>query len=287
MPVDFIGLLANQDGAPARTARLARAHEDSGFDRVLVGHGAADPDGAQVAAYAAARTSSLGFLVAHRPGFVAPTLAARTFATLDQFAEGRVALNIVTDDRYDRTDEYLTVLRQAWSADRPFSHAGPDYRFEDFAAEVKPVNGTIPIYFSGSAPAAYRTGVKHADVYLFPGEPTARIQERIASVRAEAALIGRDAPGFSVSLRPVLGPTEELARQRAEAVRGPAGDAADLVGTPDTVAQALLDYYDLGVTTFLIGGYDPLDDAIDYGRELIPAVRSEIARRETARLVAA
>ena len=60
-----------------------------------------------------------------------------------------------------------------------------------------------------------------------------------------------------------------------------------LVGTPETVAQALLDYHDLGVTTFLIRGYDPLDDAIDYGRELIPAVRAEVARRDAAALVAA
>jgi len=36
------------------------------------------------------------------------------------------------------------------------------------------------------------------------------------------------------------------------------------------------------VTTFLIRGFDPLEDAIDYGRELIPIVRREIARREAA-----
>jgi alkanesulfonate monooxygenase len=36
------------------------------------------------------------------------------------------------------------------------------------------------------------------------------------------------------------------------------------------------------VTTFLIRGFDPLEDAIDYGRELIPIVRREITRREAA-----
>ncbi|GAA3915867.1 hypothetical protein [Actinoplanes auranticolor] len=65
---------------------------------------------------------------------------------------------------------------------------------------------------------------------------------------------------------------------------GAAGNSTALVGTPDTVARALLDYHDLGVTTFLIRGHDPLDDAIDYGREVIPAVRAEIARREAAAL---
>jgi len=45
------------------------------------------------------------------------------------------------------------------------------------------------------------------------------------------------------------------------------------------VADALLDYYDLGVTTFLIRGFDPLEDAVDYGRELIPRVRAAVKDR--------
>ena len=53
----------------------------------------------------------------------------------------------------------------------------------------------------------------------------------------------------------------------------PAGNTTALVGSPETVAQALLDYVDIGVTTLLIRGYDPLDDAVDYGRHLIPLVR--------------
>jgi alkanesulfonate monooxygenase len=45
------------------------------------------------------------------------------------------------------------------------------------------------------------------------------------------------------------------------------------------VADALLDYYELGVTTFLIRGFDPLEDASDYGRELIPLTRRLVAER--------
>jgi len=52
------------------------------------------------------------------------------------------------------------------------------------------------------------------------------------------------------------------------------------VGTPETVAAALLDYVDIGVSTLLIRGYDPLEDAAEYGRELLPLVRQELARRE-------
>lgn len=51
-----------------------------------------------------------------------------------------------------------------------------------------------------------------------------------------------------------------------------------LVGTPVQVAQTLAEYHALGVTTFLIRGFDPLEDALDYGRELIPATRELTAR---------
>jgi alkanesulfonate monooxygenase len=365
MPVEFIGMIATTDQSETRRGggpvvdrdyvrRFARAHEDAGFDRVLIGYSSAQPDGTQVAAYAASQTDRLGFLVAHRPGFVAPTLAARTFATLDQFAGGRIGVHIITggsdgeqrrdgdylskDERYDRTDEYLDVVKQAWTADAPFGYQGRYYRLEDFYSDVRsPQQPRIPLYFGGSSDAAYRVGGKHADVYALWGEPLAETAEQIASVRAAATTAGRtEPPRISVSFRPILGPTEDLAWQRADAIlqttranvdafkgqwrrptgglggrepqnrgsqrllaaaakgdlhdralwtplasaTGAAGNSTALVGTPETVAEALLDYVDIGVTTLLIRGYDPYDDAIDYGRQLLPLVRAEVARRD-------
>ena len=46
------------------------------------------------------------------------------------------------------------------------------------------------------------------------------------------------------------------------------------------MADALLKYYDLGITTFLIRGFDPLVDTIEYGRELIPLIRKKVAERD-------
>ena len=60
-----------------------------------------------------------------------------------------------------------------------------------------------------------------------------------------------------------------------------------LVGTPEQVAEVFGDYYDLGVSHFLIRGFDPLIDAIEYGRELIPLTRKLIAERDSSRGVAA
>ena len=44
----------------------------------------------------------------------------------------------------------------------------------------------------------------------------------------------------------------------------------------------LLAYYDLGCTAFIIRGFDPLNDTIEYGRELIPLVREGVRKRAMA-----
>ncbi|MEY4511944.1 MAG: hypothetical protein RLZZ450_4066 [Pseudomonadota bacterium] len=74
----------------------AKAQEEGGFDRVLIPFGSISPESQIVAAHAAAVTTKLGFLIAHRPGFTQPTVAARQLATLDQLSGGRVAVHIIT-----------------------------------------------------------------------------------------------------------------------------------------------------------------------------------------------
>src|SRR5207253_7546210 len=325
---------------PRFIAEFARVHEDGGFDRVLVGSGSTGADGFVVAAHAAAATTRLGFLIAHRPGFVAPTLAARKAASLDHVTGGRIALHIITggsdveqqrdgdfldhDARYRRTDEYLEVLRRTWTSERPFDFDGEFYRVRGAFSEVKPLQRpAIPIYFGGASGPALTVGAKHCDVYALWGEPVAAIRQSIAEVRA-AAPAGRQ-PRFSVSVRPILGPTEEQAWARARgmlerivelsagaktparqnvgslrlldlaahgevhdkrlwtaiaAATGASGSTTALVGTPEQVAESLLDYYDAGATTILIRGFDPLQDAIDFGRDLIPLIRAGVERRE-------
>src|SRR5271168_267026 len=156
---------------PGYVSRFAQAHERSGFDRTLIGYGSSSPDGFIVAAYAAAATQHLGLMLAHRPGFVAPTLAARKLATLDHFSGGRLAVHIISggddgeqrkdgdflphDERYARTDEYVEILRRIWTADKPFDHEGKYYKFFRSFSDVKPIQKPhLPIYFGGSSDAA-------------------------------------------------------------------------------------------------------------------------------------
>jgi alkanesulfonate monooxygenase len=66
---------------------------------------------------------------------------------------------------------------------------------------------------------------------------------------------------------------------------GALGNTSCLVGTPEQVAEAILKYYTLGVDSFLIRGFDPFNDTIEFGRELIPRIKAgaiEIDRRRAA-----
>ena len=361
MPVEFIGMIATQHASethalqgalvdPEYVSRFALAHERSGFDRVLIGYSSASPDGLQVAAYAAAQTERLGFLVAHRPGFLAPTVAARAFATLDQFSRGRAALHTISGasdaeqrrdgdhvdkaGRYRRSREFLQIVKRAWTETEPFSYDGEFYSLQDFVSHVRPYRQPrIPIYFGGSSPIAYEVGGAEADVYALFAQPVAQIVEEIEAVRAAAAAAGRQTPPqISVSFRPITAATDALAWERAhrildtttarvasgEGIRGwrrdrpgpsssgsqrqldvaargerhgralwtslatatgAPGNSTALVGEPETVAEALLEYVEAGVSTILIRGFDPYDDAIAY-RDVIELVRQEVAHRD-------
>jgi alkanesulfonate monooxygenase len=351
MPVDFIGMISHRLASEVIAPRgpifdhelirdFAQAHERAGFDRILIGYYSNAPDGFLVAAHAAASTERLGLLLAHRPGFVAPTVAARKLATLDHLSRGRLALHCISggsdvdqkkdgdyvghDERYRRSDEYLEILKRIWTSETPVDHAGTFYRFEGALSDIRPLQQPhIPIYFGGASDAAVEVGAKHAETYMVWGEPLADVRAMIAQVRAAAARYGRT-PRFSVSVRPILGPTEEAAWARARgileaiginrdvppvrpqstgsqrlldaaargevhdrclwtpiaAATGARGNTTALVGTPETVAAALLDYYDAGATTLLIRGFDPLNDVVAWGEQLLPLVHAEVARRD-------
>ncbi len=368
MPIEFIGFVGNYSasetlppfGAPldlAYVETLAQVQEDGGFDRVLLAFHATSPESILVAQHIASVTTRLNLMIAHRPGFTAPTLAARQLATLDHISGGRVGVHIITggndaelqqdgdalskDERYARTDEYLDILRQEWTSREPFDYQGRYYQVERAFGGIKPVQpGGIPVYFGGASEAALKVAGRHADIYALWGETYAQVRELIGRVRAAAAPHGRS-PRFSLSLRPILAETEDeawakadhllaTAKARIEAgevrdsnnrrfdgtgiARNPAnegskrllaaaaqgarldkrlwtgmagltgaqGNTTALVGTPDQVAEAMLDYYDLGIDTILIRGFDPIADAASYGRDLLPRVRALVAERDAA-----
>lgn len=218
--------------------QFAQAHEASGFDEVLVGYYSSSAEGFTVASHAAAHTKTLRYLIAHRPGIVAPTLAARAAATFDHLSDGRLSLHIIAgvsdteqesegdfltkDARYERAAEYLGVMRRLWTEDAPFDHAGAHYRINGGFTAVKPLQKPYPpLFFGGSSEGALAMGAEHCDVFALFGEPLKETAERIEDFRARAARFGRQgarAPRFNISFRPILGVTEGEAWDRARRI---------------------------------------------------------------------
>ena len=382
MPIEIIGMVGTRDASeikgplvdgpvvdwmdgpvvdPAYLVEISRAHEDAGFDRVLVGYGAVGPEGWAVAASVLHHTDHLKVLVAHRPGFVQPVLLARKAATLDHLTGGgRIGIHFITggdeqdqrregdfvphDARYRRTGEVMSIVRRIWEEDSPFDFDGEFFRYEGAFSSVKPVTpDSIPLFFAGASPAAIEVGAAQADVYAFWGEPRAAVAERMDAINRVAEGVGRTMR-YSISLRPIIADTEDeawekaewIAEQTAERIElakermagrrqeyqglgggrntmlsvdrdtggttsvgrkrliemsserevhderlwmkvanltGAAGNSTALVGTPEQVAESMLRYYDLGITTLLLKGFDPVPDAVDFGKELLPLVR--------------
>jgi alkanesulfonate monooxygenase len=344
MPVEFISAISPTLGGGFDVdyaRRYAHALDDGGFDYTLVAYHSSSADANQLAQFVANHTERLKPMLAHRPGVIFPTHAARTFATLDQISKGRLSIHIISGgsdaeqrregdylsktERYERSDEYIQVLRRAWASGEPFSHEGKYYKFEDFHSDVLPYQDTIPVSVGGSSEDAYRVGGQQGDIFGLWGEPLAETKQQIDAVNAYADAVGRPHPRIWISFRPIVAPTDELAWEKAHATlagaqpggrhypaterpanvgsqrlldlaaRGElhdralwtplvtatnaAGSSTALVGSPETVAAALLDYVDIGCELLSIRGYDPLNDAIDYARFVLPLVRQELAHR--------
>src|SRR3954451_20016430 len=247
MPIEFLGIAGTNDGSEVTarsggsldlgyTSRLARAHEDNGWDRILFAYHSGSPDPSQVAAYVASKTERINLVVAHRPNVAYPTLTAKTFATLDHLSGGRFEVHVITggstadqaaegdflakDDRYGRTREFIQILKQAWTSDQRFDFTGEHYRFEQVLADIKPVQQPRPrISFGGSSDAAYAVGAAEADIFALWGEPLAGTREQIASIDAAAAAVGRaERPNLQIAFRPIIAPTEELAWAKADTI---------------------------------------------------------------------
>ncbi|NUP18046.1 MAG: LLM class flavin-dependent oxidoreductase [Streptomyces sp.] len=208
----------------AYLGQIARAAEDLGFVGALTPTGAWCEDAWLTTAMVSQHTERLKFLVAFRPGFVSPTLAAQMASTFQRQTGGRLLLNVVTggesheqraygdfldkDDRYRRTGEFLQIVRELWKGET-VDLVGEHLQVED--AKLARVPDPVPeVYFGGSSPIAGEIAARHVDVYLTWGEPPAAVAEKIAWIRALAEKEGRSIR-FGIRLHVISRDTSEQA----------------------------------------------------------------------------
>jgi alkanesulfonate monooxygenase len=209
--------------------QIARAAEDLGFVGALTPTGAWCEDAWLTTAMLSQQTERLKFLVAFRPGFVSPTLAAQMASTYQRQTGGRLLLNVVTggesreqraygdfldkDARYARTGEFLEIVRGLWAGDT-VDLAGEHLQVQD--ARLARLPDPVPeVYFGGSSPVAGEIAARHSDVYLTWGEPPAQVAEKIARIRGLAEKEGRTVR-FGIRLHVITRDTAEQAWAEAD-----------------------------------------------------------------------
>lgn len=182
--------------------QVAQAADTLGFNGALLPTGRFCEDAWIAAATLIPATRRLKFIVAFRPGLIQPSVAARQAASFDRISNGRLLTNIVTggsdadavadglylnhDQRYEVTDEFLSIYRGLVSGEQTIFH-GQHLNIDNGLVSLPPVQKPYPpIYFGGSSPAAHKVAAKHADVYLTWGEPPAQVAEQIATVKRYA-----------------------------------------------------------------------------------------------------
>ena len=212
---------------------VAKRAENAGFEGILIPTGIPYLDSWLVGSAIIHHTEKIKPLIAFRPGFVAPTVAAKMASTLDQFSEGRILVNVVTggssselaqdgdylthEQRYKRTDEFLDVIKESWTGEG-FDHRG-DFFTVSNGELIPPLyqKQGVPIYFGGSSDIAKEIAAKSADVYLQWGEPVSQVKQQIEDVTKRAKKYGRELE-YGVRLHVVVRDTEEEAWKAAEKI---------------------------------------------------------------------
>lgn len=194
----------NLRGAKARTRQSGlpdlRAHvefcqtaEQCGIESLLTAFGSHRPDPIALAAALGVLTSKIKFMVACRSGVFSPTAFVQQVNTVSVLTNGRICLNIVGghtpaeqryygdflvhDDRYERTDEFLTVCRMFWSGSEEVNFQGKHYHVEKGKLNTpfvssSPLEKGPEIFVGGASPLALGLAVKHAScLWTLPAGP--------------------------------------------------------------------------------------------------------------------
>ncbi len=333
MPV-FGGWLRNvtDEGMPVSwpyLRELAVESERLGFDLSLLaelnlndikGHRAPAADAWTLGAALAGATRRLELMLAVRPNYHVPSLTAKALSTLDLIAPGRISLNVVSswwkdeaaqyglpfdvhDARYQRTEEWLTVLRRLLT-EPTVTHHGGLYDLDGAILEPKP-SAPVDVYMGGESPRALEVIAQHGDAYVMHGDPPEVIADRVRRISSLREAAGGAPMRFGLSGYVIVRDTEAEAQAELDRVldvratpaayasyqdfvRGSEleseltlreysvsnrGLRAGLVGTPETVAARIAAYEAVGVGLMLLQFSPQAEEMARFAEQVIPGFR--------------
>ena len=239
----------------------------------------------------------LGLLVGANT-FRNPGLVAKLATTLDHISGGRAILGLggawfeYEHSRHGiefgkSPGERLAWLDEAASAVRTLLDGGtvsspPDghYAFDNLRHDPQPVQQHLPLMIGGSGEKkTLRTIARYADMWNGMGT-TDFLRHKMAVLEQHCADVGRDPADIvkTVGYKPIIRDTESAAQDlwRAQMAHNQTpmshvdDDATFMVGTPEQVAERLIEAKELGFTEAIAELAAPFDD------ETIARLMSEV-----------
>ena len=196
-----------------------------GFDNVLLPSGYdLGMDTTSFAAAIATYTEQIQLLAAVRMGEMWLPQLARQLATIDQMANGRLTINIISSDipgaplesapRYQRTREWMHVLRALLNGES-IDFQGEFVQLTVDPPRMRTVSGNSPpFYFGGFSPAAKDTAAEHGDVFLTWPDTVAGVGATIEDMAKQADGYGRTLK-YGLRAHVIVRETESEARDAA------------------------------------------------------------------------
>jgi alkanesulfonate monooxygenase SsuD/methylene tetrahydromethanopterin reductase-like flavin-dependent oxidoreductase (luciferase family) len=233
------------------------------------------------------RRARLGLLVGANT-FRNPALVAKLATTLDHISDGRAILGIggawfetehteygldfghSPGERLTWLDEAAGIMRGMLDGEIVSAPEGGRYAVRDVRLLPYPVQAHLPIMIGGSGEKkTLRTVARYADMWNGMGSPET-LARKLEVLKRHCDEVGRDMSEIelTVGCKPIIRSTEAEARRvwesQMEHNRTPMSDVIDdhtfWVGTPEQVAQEMIDRSALGFQTYIAELAAPFDD---------------------------
>lgn len=317
------------------TKQVAQTAERIGFSTTLIaelnlndikGLEAPSLEAWTTAAAIAATTERLEIMTAVRPGFHNPATTAKMAANIDQLSNGRFTLNVVSawweeearqyngiftahDERYARTEEFVTIMKGLWADASPYSFDGNYYTLEKTQLHPKPVQRPgIKLYAGGESEAGKQTIVNHCDAYVMHGGTVEEVSVKIEDMKARRQATGQPPlESFGLAAYIICRDTEEEAVQEWQRITDVKEDGAgyvgyddfvsksqleqqvkrndysvsnrglrpDLIGTSEQIAERILAFEQVGISLLLLQFSPQLEEMERFARDVMPLVEEK------------
>jgi probable F420-dependent oxidoreductase len=223
-----------------------------------------------------------------------PVITAKTFATLDYLAPGRVicavglgsnpkefgALGMTIEHRAGKLDEGMVLMRKLWSESH-VTFTGKYYQVEDITIEPKPARGHIDLWVGGRTDFALKRVARLGDGWFASRVTPQQFQEGRQKIAEFAERYGRGDADIEAGAIVFCNVADNSQEAHAAAERFcqsmPDRDHVQQfwpIGSPQECCDKIAHYVEAGLTKFVLWPACPASDLVAqvdrFAHEIVP-----------------